>query len=171
VAYCDWGVDNSDQYVETEHGKIYFGKSTGEVQSLLQHAFDLFCLQTVNRLPDFFIDRLKDTHEFHGVRYKVALAAIIARAGFDIEFLDDIHKSEAHCEFIATHREAGQNIGVEERFRIWTLNQKKPGKTILIKFTLTIKVNNHLCPTRSTLYILRILPSIILVTKAIQIHG
>ncbi|WP_222430780.1 SEC-C domain-containing protein [Cohnella terricola] len=115
MAYCDWGVNNSDQYVETEHGKIYFGKSTGEVQSLLQHAFDLFCLQTVNRLPDFFIDRLKDTHEFQGVRYEVAVAAIMARAGFDIEFLDDKHKSEAHCEFIATHRESGQKIGVEAK--------------------------------------------------------
>ncbi|KRF22527.1 SEC-C domain-containing protein [Paenibacillus sp. Soil787] len=115
VAFCDWGMINSEHFFETEHGKIYFGNTTGEVQSLLQHAFDLFCLQTVNRLPDFFIERLKDTHEFQGARYEVTVAAIMARAGFDIEFLDDKNKSETHCEFIATHRESGQQIGVEAK--------------------------------------------------------
>ncbi|OAS15421.1 SEC-C domain-containing protein [Paenibacillus oryzisoli] len=54
-AYCRWGFKNINNFVETENGKIYYGTSTGEIQSLLQHAYDLFYLQIVNRLPEFFI--------------------------------------------------------------------------------------------------------------------
>ncbi|UKS27289.1 SEC-C domain-containing protein [Paenibacillus sp. HWE-109] len=114
-AYCEWGFKNINNIVEIENGKVYYGTSTGEIQSLLQHAYDLFCLQIVNRLPEFFISKLRDVHEFQGVKYEVAVAAIMARAGFEIEFLDDNYKSEVHCEFIATHKESGQKIGVEAK--------------------------------------------------------
>ena len=115
MAYCDFYAKYTSQFIKTKHGKIYYGDFTGEVKSLLQHAYDLFCLQTVNQLPDFLIEKLKDVHEFQGARYEVAVAAIMARAGFDIEFLDERHKSETHCEFIATHRQTGQKIGVEAK--------------------------------------------------------
>lgn len=42
----------------------------------------------------------------------------MARAGFEIEFLDDKNVKEKHCEFIATHKASGFNLGVEAKSRI-----------------------------------------------------
>lgn len=115
MSFCDWGAKNANNIEKTEYGEIFFGEATGDVKSLLQHAYDLYCLQTVNRLPDFIIKKLINPHEFQGTRYEISVAAMIARAGFEIEFLDDKFKSEKHCEFIATHKETSQKIGIEAK--------------------------------------------------------
>lgn len=47
----------------------------------------------------------------------MAVAAIIARAGFDITFLDDMQTSKKHCEFIAKYGYTGEEIGVEAKSR------------------------------------------------------
>lgn len=115
MSFCEWGEKVANKVVQTENGPIYYGEATGDVKSLIQHAYDLYCLQTINRLPDFMLNKLKNTYEFQGIRYEISVAAIIARAGFEIEFLDDKYKSEKHCEFIATHKETGVRIGVEAK--------------------------------------------------------
>lgn len=62
--------------------------------------------------------RLRDFHAFQGALYEIAVAALFARQGFAIEFLDDgEHKSTKHCEFIATHSKTGDRIGVEAKSR------------------------------------------------------
>ncbi|MEQ6390300.1 SEC-C domain-containing protein [Bacillaceae bacterium S4-13-58] len=114
-SFCDWGGKNTNKIEKTENGPIYYGEATGDVKSLIQHAYDLYCLQTINRLPDFILNKLKDSHEFQGARYEISVAALIARAGFEINFLDDQYKSEKHCEFIATHKKTGIKIGVEAK--------------------------------------------------------
>ncbi|MDD3230364.1 MAG: SEC-C domain-containing protein [Oscillospiraceae bacterium] len=101
-----------------ENGIVRWGCfPSGEAQALMQLAYDAFCLQIVNRLPSFLVNRLKDKVAFQGVRYEIAVAAIIARAGFEINFLDDKIKSERHCEFIAKHKRTGIEIGVEAKSR------------------------------------------------------
>lgn len=90
---------------------------TGKVQALLALAFDLFVLQIVNKLPGFMVRRLRDRHKFQSVRYEIEIAAIMTRAGFEIEYLDDKIKSEKHCEFIATHKASGIKVGVEAKSR------------------------------------------------------
>ena len=60
---------------------------------------------------------MRNRNEFQGARYEIATAAIIARAGFGIKFLDDTLKKERHCEFIATHKYTGIEIGVEAKSR------------------------------------------------------
>jgi hypothetical protein len=101
-----------------EHGNIRWGCiPSGEGQALTQLAYDVFCLQIVNRLPNFLIEKLKDKIAFQSARYEIAVAAIMARAGFEIEFLDDKIKSEKHCEFIAKHKYSNVEIGVEAKSR------------------------------------------------------
>jgi len=78
---------------------------SGDVEALISLAYDVFCLQSVNKLPAFLVDRLKDRMGFQGVRYEIAVAAIMARSDFEITFLDDRVKSQKHCEFIATDRQ------------------------------------------------------------------
>ncbi|MDP3723961.1 MAG: hypothetical protein Q8R91_10805 [Candidatus Omnitrophota bacterium] len=90
---------------------------SGEVLALHQFAYDAYCLQTINRLPDFLVHKLKNVKEFQGARYEVAVAAVIARAGYEITFLDEQIKSEKHCEFIAKNKYSGEEIGVEAKSR------------------------------------------------------
>lgn len=90
---------------------------SGEVLALHQFAYDVYCLQTVNQLPDFLVNKLKNIREFQGARYEVAVAAIIARAGYEITFLDEQIKSKKHCEFIAKNKDSGEEIGVEAKSR------------------------------------------------------
>ena len=90
---------------------------SGKVKALLQFAYDNYCLQTVNKLPDFLVSKLKNVREFQGARYEVAVAAIISRAGYEITFLDDQIKSKKHCEFIAKNKDSGEEIGVEAKSR------------------------------------------------------
>ena len=90
---------------------------SGEVMALHAFAYDIYCLQIVNKLPKFLINRLKNKNEFQGARYEVAVAAIIARAGFDITFLDYKIKTKKHCEFIAKNKYSQVKIGVEAKSR------------------------------------------------------
>lgn len=107
------GIKMVDEYGVEKWGCI----ASGEGQALMQLAYDLYCLQIVNKFPTFMIKKLKDRVAFQSVRYEITVAAIIARAGFDIEFLDDKVKSEKHCEFIAKHRSSNIVIGVEAKSR------------------------------------------------------
>ncbi|MHB1407442.1 MAG: SEC-C domain-containing protein [Desulfitobacteriaceae bacterium] len=114
--YSDW--QKTTQIPENQYGENLWGaRPSGIVQALLSVAYDLFCLQTVNKLPGFLIKKIQNKQEFQGARYEIAVAAIMARSGFDITFLDDIKKSVKHCEFIAYHRKSGIEVGVEAKSR------------------------------------------------------
>ncbi len=115
-SYQKWKVDKTGDAKRDDAGS-WGAIPTGDVKALHAFAYDLYCLQVVNKLPEFMIPKLKNRKEFQGVRYEVAVAAIIARAGFEITFLDDIVKSQKHCEFIARHKISGIEIGVEAKSR------------------------------------------------------
>lgn len=115
-AYDDWKrVHQTADYKIDEYS--WGAEPSGEVMALHAFAYDLFCLQAVNRLPNFLVKRLKNRNEFQGARYEVAVAAIIARAGFEITFLDYEIKTRKHCEFIAKNKFSGEEIGVEAKSR------------------------------------------------------
>jgi len=99
----------------------YTAPANGPVWALLSLGYDLFCLQAKNRLPEFIVERLRRHQSFQGARYEAAVAAIMMRSGFDVQFLDEAGMSEKHCEFIATHRTRRIQIGVEAKSR------KRPG--------------------------------------------
>jgi hypothetical protein len=90
---------------------------TGPVKAYFCLAYDLYWLQMVHKLPDMLIERLKDFSRFEGVRYEILIAAVFVRAGFEINWLDDVSTKGKHCEFIATHKRTGERIGVETKFK------------------------------------------------------
>jgi hypothetical protein len=99
-------------------GPLYAVQQSGPVASLLQLGYDLLCLQAKDRLPTHTVQKLRRHADFQGARYEIAAAAIMARAGFSIEFLDDGAVHERHCEFIATHSRTGVTIAVEAKSRV-----------------------------------------------------
>lgn len=98
---------------------------TGPVMAYFCFGWDLYWLQLIHRLPKSLVRRLRDHDNFQGARYEVAFAAIFARAGFEIELLDETEKSVRHCEFVAPHKRTGGIVYVEtkSRHRPGVLNQ------------------------------------------------
>lgn len=100
---------------EKEGGDIKSTEASGNVQSLLSLAYDVYSIYHSAELPDDLVDRLKNMDQFQGAKYEIAVAAIFARAGFNIEWIP--RTLEKRCEFIATHRLTKQQIIVEAKSR------------------------------------------------------
>lgn len=96
---------------------VYEGTPNGWVKTMLTLAFDIATLKHASNLPDFLIQRLRVPREYQGVRYEIMVAAIVARLGFTIEWLDLKDIAEPHCEFIATHTQSGTKIAIEAKSR------------------------------------------------------
>lgn len=115
--YLDWRKNNAKKENEVSEG-IWGAVPSGSVKALGTLAYDIFCLQQANCLPNFLREKLRSHESFQSARYEIAVAAIIARAGFTLEFLDRRkNKTSLHCEFIATHTETKIQIGVEAKSR------------------------------------------------------
>jgi hypothetical protein len=114
-SYEEWTKINKTD--ENKRNGVWTAMPTGEVQALFSLAYDIYCLQIVNKLPDFTVKRLRDIRQFQGARYEIAVASVITRAGFNIDFLDDKIKAKKHCDFIAKHKSKSIIIGVEAKSR------------------------------------------------------
>lgn len=99
-------------------GVTYSADASGPAMAMLQLGYDFFCLQARNKLPDFLVEKLRRHKSFQGARYEVTAAAILTRAGFEIEFLDEKEVEKKHCEFLATHRDTELVVGVEAKSRV-----------------------------------------------------
>ena len=86
---------------------------TGDVQALTALAYDVYTLLNAGALPSKLVARLADHAEFQGAKYEMAVAAILRRAGFTLEFLEGSGK---HCEFLAQHA-SGLRLGIEAKSR------------------------------------------------------
>ena len=109
--------------------------SRGPVKAYLCFGYDLYWLQLVNRLPESVIERLKDFQGFQGARYEVLIAAVFARAGFEIEWIDDTKATGKHPEFIASHNKTKKKVGVE------TKSRRRPGA---MNYIGTVTPETHL---------------------------
>lgn len=98
-------------------GGRYTGAASGPIWALLVFGYDLFCLQTQNKLPEHLVQKLRANRSFQSARYEVTAAAVLMRSGFEIEYLDDQAAIAKHCEFIATHRRDRVQLGVEAKSR------------------------------------------------------
>jgi len=87
---------------------------TGSLQALITLADDLYRLCLVGQLANEILTRLRDLHQFQGVRYEIAIAASMVRAGFKISWLES---NETHAEFTAFLLESGETIIVEAKSR------------------------------------------------------
>lgn len=122
TAFADATRRPSNTELRTETRVRFAMDPSGPVQALLNFGYDLYCLQAKNRLPD--IERLRRRKSFQSARYEIAVAAIMLRAGFDIEYLEG--STAKQCEFIARHREARYALGIEAKSRVrpGVLNQR-----------------------------------------------
>lgn len=86
---------------------------TGNVKALQVLADDVYQLEHALQTPKKITQRLGNMREFQGARYEILVASLLARCGFDIEFVDDTAKKNP--EFFAT--KAGERIAVEAKSR------------------------------------------------------
>lgn len=89
---------------------------SGNVQSLLTLAHDVYQIAHCTTVPDELLSRLKRGHEFQGARYEIAVAAIFARIGCSIAFFPR-QGPVRHAEFIAAQRDCGVEVEVEAKSR------------------------------------------------------
>lgn len=102
------------QKYSKKEGELFEAPITGAVKAYNGLAYDLYCLDHHSNLQQVLIARLKNPdHNFYGVRYEIAIAAKMIRAGFDIEFEDESDRSTTHCEFTAKSKLTGKCFSVE----------------------------------------------------------
>lgn len=89
---------------------------TGEITALLALAYDVYSLLRVDQLPKRQLRRIRNRNEFQGVRYELSVAAIFARAGFDVRWVRERH-GERTCDLEATHRHTRQVVAIEAKSR------------------------------------------------------
>lgn len=111
--YSEWCKKN----ISPDHkvGDIWAAQPDGWSRSLISIAFDVATLLHAQDLPEHLLNRLKNRNEFQGARYEIALAAIFARLGCEIKFLDEETQLEKHPEFIASHKRLDISIAVEAK--------------------------------------------------------
>jgi len=120
---------DADDAVSTGH------TLTGPAKSYQCFGYDLYWLQLVHQLPESLTERLKDFQAFQGARYEVLIAAVFARAGFEIDWIDDSKVIGKHPEFIATHKKTTKKVGVE------TKSRRRPGA---MNYIGTVTPETHL---------------------------
>lgn len=111
-AFCALGADSS----RNEAGLLE-AEPDGPTQAYLSLAYDLYVVGDNAKLQAELLRRLRDASGFHGARYELAVAAIMVRAGFTIDFEDEADNSRRHAEFVATHIATGAKVAVEAKAR------------------------------------------------------
>lgn len=107
----EWALKN--QQDSNKVGDIWSYFPDGWSRSLISLAFDVASLIHTNHLPDDILHRLKSYDEYQSARYEIAIAAVFARLGYEIEFLNEKKIQGKHCEFFAHDKSSGEVIAVE----------------------------------------------------------
>lgn len=87
-------------------------KLTGDTKALLALAYDVYSLKHCANILPKLLNRLKTRNEFQGAKYEIAVAAIAARSGFVITWLNADIK---HCEFEGIHKETNERVAFEAK--------------------------------------------------------
>jgi hypothetical protein len=104
-------------------GEIRQTPMTGAISAFLTLAYDLYTLEHNNdqaRTPELrksLIGRLKRRDQFVGVRYEIRIAAMLLRAGFELEWEDETDRRSTHVEYTAIYARTGKTFGVECKIR------------------------------------------------------
>lgn len=113
--YQEWILRSQSE--STQVGNIWASLPDGWSRSLISLAFDIATLIHADHLPDDILHRLKSYDEYQSARYEIAIAAIFARLGYEIEFLNEKKIKGKHCEFFAHDKSSGEVIAVEVKSR------------------------------------------------------
>lgn len=96
---------------------------TGATLAFRSVAYDAFCLMQAMSLTPKLLARLRHPEQFEGARYELWVAATLARAGFELELLNEDDRSTRHGELIATHKDTGTKFWVEAKRRTRQIDQ------------------------------------------------
>lgn len=106
--------DQQRQFIK-EPGTVATASATGAFAAYLHLAYDLYALDHNAELQSKLIQRLRSKQMFPGARYEVRVAALLARAGFTLEFENEDDRTSSHCEFVATYASTGRRFSVEAK--------------------------------------------------------
>lgn len=98
-----------------EPGKVSTVRMTGAIAAYMHLAYDLYGLDHNAELQAKLVARLRSREQFHGARYEVHVAAMLARAGFTLSFENEDDRSKSHCEFTAANARSGKQFSVEAK--------------------------------------------------------
>lgn len=115
--HAEWIEKNKVISENRVSNHVWGAKPDGWSKALLLLAFDVCSLVHTSNLPNNLLNRLKNTNEYQGARYEIAIAAIFARLNFKIYFLDLKEKSKKHCEFFAKQNDTSIEVAVEVKSR------------------------------------------------------
>jgi len=89
----------------------------GASAAYFELAHNLYLLQHNKGIQSELIRRIKlsDKANFYGAFYETCVAAHFIKAGFKLDFENELDKSTSHCEFTATHKETGRKFSVEAK--------------------------------------------------------
>lgn len=115
LKYNDWRTKNATG--GNKLGNLWATKPDGWTLAFTTLAFDVYCIMHTTNLPEVLLNRLKNYDQYQGARYEIAVAAIFARLGYKISFLDDLKITTTHPEFIVIDPKSGEEISVEVKSR------------------------------------------------------
>jgi hypothetical protein len=118
LQYCEFTRTRTNADARGPDALTYSAPATGPLWALLTLGYDLFCLQLKRELPTHVVAKLRDRSSYQSMRYEVAAAAILLRAGFDIEFLDEHEIGPKHGEFLVRRSGSAQAFVVEAKSRV-----------------------------------------------------
>lgn len=107
-------IEQESADTESSSGRIGLTPS-GNIQALQVLADDIFQLEGALKTPRKILERLRDHNQFQGARYEILAASVVARCGFEIDFIDD--KTKKMPEFFATKASVGERLSVEAKSR------------------------------------------------------
>ena len=105
--------------------KQFSADATGDVSDLLTLAHDVFHLINARLFDRKIRKRLLDKKEFQGVRYEIAVAALMTRAGLKVQFVH--HHDKKHHDFQAFDKKTNTSLAVEVKSRHRAGGLHEPG--------------------------------------------
>lgn len=107
------GRTNVDKSVKSR-----WHQPNGSALALLHLAYDLFVLDNSNNFPERLVNRLKNNENFNGARYEVFVFATLIRAGFKIEYQDEVSGKNGRVpECRVKHTQFDEYISIEAKTR------------------------------------------------------
>ncbi|NIQ79078.1 MAG: addiction module toxin, HicA family [Anaerolineae bacterium] len=113
-AYQQWREDVKRPENQVEGG--WRMSPSGDVQSLICLAYDVYQLLHSGNFSGKVFRRLRNFEHFQGARYEIAVAAILSRLEYKLTYPGS-GTSQRHPEFIAEHPRTGNRIAVEAKSR------------------------------------------------------
>lgn len=109
---------------------VFANSPMGASTSFYGLAYNLYLIRHNAGIQKELIRRLKlaDRSNFHGALYETCVASYFIRAGYDLEFENELDGTKTHCEFTATNKKTGRKFSVEAK----TLAFAKKGKPKVI---------------------------------------